>query len=286
MLNQESASRNRTTALALAAVVLVAIAVIAVRSSDSNAAEPSGPADRAIEISPELLYDLRTADPATMSEETLQFAVEMDMYSERKVAQCMTSLGYAYQPASEATVAAERTFVDSQLSEEVAASTGYGITFERTGATTSFDQNSSREFIDALLSPSGCMAGGQSVNRQVDAIFASYQEPLSKLMQDAASDARVVAAEQHWTQCMSAAGFDFESSQDLQQSIQNKLDVSKSASSVEDLQEYERSAAIADVGCSQELNKARTSVLQQAFDEFHEAHRDEILDQLASVIVE
>ena len=89
----------------------------------------------------------------------------------------------------------------------------------------------------------------------------SYVNPIDVRVQQ---DARLLAAQEQWSGCMREAGFDYESSEDTDIDVQNRLEALTEGADPEtltgsardalvELQGYERALAVADLGCFEEF---------------------------------
>ena len=214
---------------------------------------------------------------------------------EEAIGGCMAAAGFEYVAVDAETV---RDAMDGLggvpgvSDEDFAAQYGYGVStqFENPGFATVFGERNVQVFDDlapgdrvayarALLGDDseatfvftlevedfsrtgGCTRTAIKQFFSAEELSPSYVNPIDVRVQQ---DPRLLTAQGEWSACMREAGFDYESSEDTDTDIQNRLDAITEGADPEtltgsareafvELQGYERALAVADLGCFEEF---------------------------------
>jgi hypothetical protein len=227
-----------------------------------------------------------------MTEEEL---VQKSEDVEALIAKCMREAGFEYVPVDYATVRqamnADKTG-PGLSTEEYASTYGYGISTEPelagvlTPATiglgeqnvqifdslseedqdayqhTLWGENTDETFAVSLEAEDFSQTGGctRAAIEQVfnpDELSAAYYNPGDALIEQ---DPRVIAAIASWSDCMREAGFDYDSPEEIEPDLEDRLDAILDGADFEELsapaqadltelQGEERATAVADLGC-------------------------------------
>jgi hypothetical protein len=218
---------------------------------------------------------------------------------EALIAPCMSNAGFEYVPVDYATV---RQAMDADKSapglstEEYVATYGYGISTQpelagvKTPATiglgeqnmqifnslseadqdaynhTLFGENTDATFAVSLEAEDFSETGGctRAAIEQVfspEELSAAYYNPGDALIEQ---DPRVIAAIAAWSDCMREAGFDYDSPEEIESDLEDRLDAILDGADFEELsapaqaeltelQGEERATAVADLECELEF---------------------------------
>lgn len=213
---------------------------------------------------------------------------------EALIATCMSDAGFEYVPVDYATVRkamdADKT-APGLTTEEYAATYGYGISAQPPGGADSpaviglgeqnmqifnslsdadqvaynhtlFGENTDATFAVTLEAEDFSETGG-CTRTAIEQVFnpkemgAAYYNPKDALIEQ---DPRVIAAVAAWSDCMREAGFDYDSPEETEEDIKDRLDAildganpetlsAAGQAELKELQGEERAIAVADLEC-------------------------------------
>jgi hypothetical protein len=214
---------------------------------------------------------------------------------EVRIATCMSDAGFEYVPVDYATVRQAMTSDKSApglSSEEYAATYGYGISTQPPGGADSpaiiglgkenvqtinslskadqdayfhtlFGENPEATFAVTLEAEDFSETGGctRTAIEQVfssEELSASYYNPGDARIEQ---DPRVIAAIASWSDCMRQAGFDYNTPEETEEDLQDRLDAilkgadpetlsAPAQDALKELQGEERAIAVADLECA------------------------------------
>lgn len=281
--------RNLMTAAAVVVVVAAGLAVAASRDSEQPStsgpsAVPLGTAAAAppsvVELSDpsldgsgsnflyddaELLTRLYSFLQAGTAEET-DLTLNGGVVSQEEIAACMAEANFQYEPEDE--MAGDPRWTMSP--DEFAAQYALGIVAQEIGVyprvsdpNLEYMQSLSEGQRDAYYAARReCMLGDQR-----DELLA-FQNAESVAMQQfhevVSADDRMIAANEAWSACMTAAGFSYDDPQQMRQSFYSALN----SDDLEALFNEEVAVAVANVPCEAEIIEVRRDVIASRFDEY------------------
>lgn len=276
--------------------VLCGIALLTACGGNSDGASDSN-SDETQQATSEAGDEQVGTEEFGLTDEELVTAIE-DV--ESSIATCMQGAGFEYVPIDPVTF---RRAMDSLTSvpglsdEEFVAQYGYGITTlpptQEFGAgeenkvifdalpeadkvayqRTLWGDNTGATFVIMLENEDFESAGG-CTQAAIEEVFAEEQlnpnftNPFDELV---TQDPRMVAALQDWSDCMSEAGFDYESPEDAEEELIERLDAitggadpatltGSDQEALIELQGEERAIALADFECLEPLEEVEVQV--------------------------
>lgn len=207
--------------------------------------------------------DVGTADEAADSFSTNTPAEE--------IAECMRDAGFQYEPIDE--LAGDPRWTLS--AEDYAAQYGFGIVAQELGTyprepDPNFDyvNSLSEGQRDAYFSAEQSCRGGDSAEGR-ERYYNAFNVALEQFRGNVAADEQIVDALGEWRGCMAAAGFDYESPQQMTESFYIAMN-SSSSEALEGLGAEEVAVAVANVPCEAEYRAVYREVVAGRFDEFKE----------------
>lgn len=260
-------------------------------ASQSNTATPAVSQDSVAPATEQGQEAMPGTEEFGLTEEELVQGVEA---VEGLVAKCMREAGFEYVPVDYATVRkamdADKT-APGLTTEEYAATYGYGISTQPPGGAASpaiiglgeenmrifnslsgsdqaaynytlFGENTDATFAVSLEAEDFSETGG-CTRAAIEQVFspeelgAAYYNPGDALIEQ---DPRVIAAIGDWSDCMREAGFNFDSPEDIEEDIMDRLDAildgavpeelsAAGQAELTELQGEERAIAVADLEC-------------------------------------
>lgn len=238
----------------------------------------------------EMIYTLRFGNPVAPSAAATSYAVEQALQVERRIADCMSSVGFEYAIPSPAEIRSRLGLdvPDSAIGDK--ESIGFGIATQaslQVGPTQSADISTSQSedpaFAQNLFGDAGCYAQANVVNVRIDETLAPFEPLLSATWERYSSDSRIIAADIEWSQCMKAAGFDATTLDDLRSEVYRRLELVSSPKELTELQEFEIGAARSNAQCRGNLEHIYREVLDEIIALFDDRYRESILEALRSI---